>query len=33
MDFKATGWLERNYKWLVTVIVIVISCSEKNCPN
>lgn len=25
MDFKATGWLERNYKWLVTVIVIVIS--------
>lgn len=25
MDFNATGWLERNYKWLVAIIVIVIS--------
>ena len=27
MDFKATRWLERNYKWLVTVVVISISIS------
>jgi hypothetical protein len=25
MDFKATGWFERNYKWIVTIIVIAIS--------
>jgi|BioPla2DNA2_1021312.scaffolds.fasta_scaffold21973_2 hypothetical protein len=25
MDFKVTGWLERNYKWLVALLVIVIS--------
>ncbi len=25
MDFKATGWIERNYKWLVTVIIIAMS--------
>ena len=31
MDFKATGWLERNYKWLVTVIVIVISIGGVFC--
>lgn len=22
MDFKATGWFERNYKWLVAIVVI-----------
>lgn len=28
MDFKATGWFERNYKWIVAVMVISISiCS------
>lgn len=27
MDFKATGWLERNYKWIVAIIIIVISLS------
>jgi uncharacterized protein (UPF0333 family) len=25
MDFKATGWVERNYKLLVAIIVIAIS--------
>jgi hypothetical protein len=25
MDFKVTGWIERNYKWLVGIIVIFIT--------
>lgn len=27
MDFEATGWLERNYKWLVATIIMFISVS------
>lgn len=25
MDFKATGWFERNYKWIIAVVVISVS--------